>query len=244
VQIANVLGKKSATGQAKERHVMKSRAGVFVWAILMASLAARPASAQFDALSVGAKAGTLGVGGEVTTDLLPQLNVRGSFQWLDLGLDLSIEGIDYNADVGLSNPMVLVDWYPFAGVFRLTGGVLFNGSDVALSSTPTGPVEIGGTTYLPSQVGTLRGEADFDEFAPYVGIGWGNTLSEDGHWSLSLDLGVAFIGSPNVKLSATGPYATNPTFQQNLAEEQKDIEDYLSKFRFYPVLSLALCYRF
>lgn len=223
---------------------MKTGAGIILLPIMTVLLVSGPASAQFDALSVGAKAGTLGVGGEVTTNLLPQLNVRGSYQWLDLSVNADIEDIHYNADVELSNPMLLLDWYPFDGALRLTGGVLFNGSDVALSGTPAEPVEIGNTIYLPSQIGTLRGEADFDEIAPYVGIGWGNPLSEDGHWSLSVDLGVAFIGSPNVTLSATGPFATDPAFQQNLAEEEEDIEDELDKFRFYPVLSLALCYRF
>ncbi len=223
---------------------MKTGVGIIVLSMMIVLRACGPARAQFDALSVGAKAGTLGVGGEVTTELLPQLNVRGSYQWLDLSLDVTIEDIDYHADVEFSNPMVLLDWYPFAGAFRLTGGVLFNGSDVALSGTPAEPVEIGNAIYLPSQIGTLRGEADFDTIAPYVGIGWGNTLSEDGHWSLSADLGVAFIGSPDVTLSATGPIATNSTFLQNLAEEEKDIEDELEKFSFYPVLSLALCYRF
>ncbi len=222
------------------------RTGVGIISLSMATvlLTCGPVAAQFDALSVGAKAGTLGVGGEITTELLPQLNVRGSYQWLDLSVDADIEDIHYDADVELSNPMVLLDWYPFDGAFRLTGGALFNGSDVALSGTPAEPVEIGNTIYLPSQIGTLRGEADFDEIAPYVGIGWGNPLSEDGHWSLSVDLGVAFIGSPDVTLSATGPFASDPTFRQNLAEEEKDIEDELEKFSFYPVLSLALCYRF
>jgi hypothetical protein len=223
---------------------MKTRAAIISLPLVTVLLACVPASAQFDALSVGVKAGTLGVGGEVTTNLLPQLNVRGSYQWLDLSLNVEVDDIDYDTDLKFSNPMVLLDWYPFEGVFRVSAGVLFNGTDIALSSTPTEPVRIGNTTYLPSQIGTLRGESDFDEIAPYVGIGWGNTLSEDGHWSLSADLGVVFIGSPNVKLSATGLAATNPTFLQNLAEEEKKIEDKLDKLRFYPVLSLALCYRF
>jgi hypothetical protein len=223
---------------------MTIRAGVIASVIVAVALASGPAAAQFDGLAIGAKAGTLGVGGELTTTLLPQLNLRGSLQWLDLGFNATFEDVKYNTDIEFFNPMVMLDWYPFEGAFRISGGVLFNGTDITLTATPAQPVEIGGTVYFPSEVGTLRGESDFRDIAPYVGIGWGNPLSEDGHWSLNADLGVAFIGSPGVKLSATGSFASDPTFQQNLAEEEKDIEDELSKFRFYPVLSLALTYRF
>jgi len=201
--------------------------------------------AAFDEWAIGLKTGTLGIGGELTTDILPQLNLRGSVQWFGLDLDdIDIGDVSYDLDLTLLNPMLLVDWYPFGGALRLSGGVLFNQSDVELRARPSEPVEIGDIIYTPGEIGTLTGEADFDEIAPYVGIGFGNAVSEDSRWGLTADLGVAFIGSPGVTLRASGPIAGNAEFQSQLAEEEKDIEDDLENFEFYPVLAVNLYYHF
>jgi len=223
---------------------MKARVAIVLSAIVSILSMSPPASATFEDWAVGVKAGTLGLGGEVVTDLLPYLNLRGSVQWMDLSLNLDLEDIEYNVDLDFLNPMLVVDWYPFHGSFRLSGGILFNGIEPALSGAPTESVEIGGQTYTPAEVGTLRGELEFGDVAPYVGIGWGNALSHDGRLRLALDLGVAFVGSPDVNLSATGTLASNEEFQRNLAQEEQDIEDDLEPFQFYPVLALSLTYRF
>ncbi|MGE5293622.1 MAG: hypothetical protein ACM3VT_02210 [Solirubrobacterales bacterium] len=222
---------------------MGARAGIVLLAV-MAVLSNGRADAALDEWAVGAKVGTLGVGGEVVTDLLPGVNLRGGVQWLGFGFEAEFDDIDYDVDVDLFNPLAVLDWYPFAGDFRISAGVLFNGSEIDLEATSDEPVEIGGTLYDPSEFGSIRGQSDFDDVAPYIGIGFGNPLSSDGHWGFSADAGVAFIGSPNVNLRVTGPFANDPALLANLAEEEEEIEDDLDHLRFYPVLSLTLYYRF
>lgn len=194
--------------------------------------------------AIGAKAGTLGIGGEIVTDLVPDVHLRGSFQWLDFGFDTEFDDIDYDVDVEFLNPMLVLDWYPFSGGFRISAGVLFNGSEIDLEATSDEPVEIGGTLYDPSEFGSIVGKSDFDDVAPYVGIGFGNPLSSAGRWGFTADAGVAFIGSPNVSLRATGPFADNAGLLADLAEEEEEIEDDLDHLRLYPVLSFTLYYRF
>lgn len=223
---------------------MRSRVPIVSSVMFLIFLSSGRAGAAFDEWAIGAKAGTLGLGGELTTDIVPQLNIRASVQWLSLELDREWEDVDYELDLDLLSPLLLLDWYPFGGSFRLSGGILFNESDVGLRAMPGEPVEIGGTTYTPAEVGTLTGRSDFNPIAPYVGIGWGNAVGRSKRLGLAMDVGVAFIGSPGVNLSATGPIASDPTFQANLAEEEDEIEDDLSDFRFYPVLSLSLYYCF
>ncbi|MBP7053101.1 MAG: hypothetical protein KBE65_19010 [Phycisphaerae bacterium] len=203
-----------------------------------------PAGAVLDEWGIGLKAGTLGVGGELATNLLSNVNLRGSLQWFDLDLDMEFDEIDYDLEVEMLNPMVLIDWYPFSNSFRVSGGVLFNGTDISLDATTDEEIEIGDETYTADEIGRLRGESDFDEVAPYVGIGFGNPLTRDEHWGFSFDIGVAFIGSPGVTLTATGPVADTAEFQQNLADEEADIEDELDKIKVCPVLSLCLYYVF
>jgi hypothetical protein len=211
--------------------------------VVVLSLSGR-VGAAFDEWAIGAKAGTLGIGGELTTNLVPDVHLRGSVQWFGLGFEAEIENIDYDVDVELFNPMLVLDWYPFSGNFRISAGVLFNGSDIDLEATSDEPIEIGGTIYNPEDLGSIRGESDFDDVAPYIGIGFGNPLSSDGHWGFTTDAGVAFIGSPNVNLSVTGPFAGNAALQADLAEEEREIEDDLDAVRIYPVLSMSIYYRF
>jgi hypothetical protein len=223
---------------------MGHRAGIVLLALAGTLLSGSRAGAALEDWAIGAKAGTLGIGGEIVTDIVPDVHIRGSLQWLDFGFDAEFDDIDYDVDVEFLNPMLVLDWYPFSGGFRISAGVLFNGSTIDLEATSDEPVEIGDTLYDPSEFGSIVGESDFDDVAPYVGIGFGNPLSSDGRWGFSADAGVAFIGSPNVSLRATGPFADNAGLLADLAEEEEEIEDDLDHLRLYPVLSFTLYYRF
>lgn len=223
---------------------MRVRTGVIPLAAVVVLLACGNARAAFNELAIAAKAGTLGLGGDLTTDIIPQVNLRAGVQWLGFGFDAQFADIDYDVDLDFLNPLVLVDWYPFGGSFRISGGVLFNGSDIQLEARSGQSIEIDGTTYSAAEIGTLRGDVEYRSVAPYIGIGWGNQLDEGGHWGLATDLGVAFTGSPGIDLSATGPIASDPTFRARLAGEEKDIQDELDVFRIYPILSISLFYRF
>ncbi len=224
---------------------MKRRATVLGFILVIILLAAAPAGATFSELAIGAKVGTLGLGSEVTTDLIPRVNLRGSLQWLDFSYETDIEGVNYDLDLSFLHPLVMADWYVFGGSFRLSGGVLFDGTDICLDATVADQVEIGGHTYSRDDLRGIRGEAEFNPIAPYVGIGWGNALSRKHRWGLTMDLGVAFVGSPDVTLS---PLNVDPALaaqvRGDLDEEERDIEDELRNFRFYPVLALTLYFRF
>jgi hypothetical protein len=202
------------------------------------------AYAAFEEWAIGVKSGTLGIGGDLTTNLVPDVHLRAGVQWFELDVDMEIDDIDYDVDLTLLNPLLLLDWYPFAGDFRISAGVLLNASDIDLEATSADAIEIGGSFYEPEEFGSIRGGSDFEEIAPYIGIGFGNHLSQDRRWGLSADIGVAFVGSPNVDLRVTGPLADFPPLLADLAEEEREIEDKLDKYKFYPVLALTLYYRF
>ena len=223
---------------------MHRRAALVLLAGVAALFSCVRAEAALDEWALGFKAGTLGIGGELATNLLPNVNLRGSIQWFDLDVDVELDDIDYDLNIEMLNPMLLVDWYPFSGRFHLSGGVLFNGTDISLEATSAEDIEIGDESYGPDEIGVLQGESDFDDIAPYVGIGFGNPLTRGGHWRFSIDAGVVFIGSPDVDLTATGPLAANPDFLADLAAEEAEIEDDLDSIRICPVLSATLSYRF
>jgi len=194
--------------------------------------------------AISGKVSTLGVGAEVTTQIIPSINARLGINVL--GYDYSaIEGhVRYDIDLQLRSFSGLLDWHPFDGSFRLSGGLLVNQNKLSMKARPTAPQRIGDKTFTPEQIGTLRGSIGFRDLASYVGIGWGNAVEEDRRLGIVIDLGVAFQGSPNVSLTADGTLATVPTFQAELAKERRELADGMDAFRFWPVIALGVSYKF
>ncbi len=195
-------------------------------------------------LGVTGKVGTLGVGGELTTGITSNVNARVGVNALEIDADGEFDDVEYDIGLNLLSYSALLDWHIFDDSFRISAGALFNNSELDLDARPGRPVTIGGINYTPAQVGTLSGDVDFDETTPYVGIGWGNAIDRSNRWGFTCDFGIAFMQSPNVSLSANGTLAADPAFRAALARERKEIEDDLDGFRFYPVISFGLFFRF
>ena len=187
---------------------------------------------------------TLGLGVEGTARILPKLNARLGINYFLYTYDEEADDIDYDIDLNLFSGAVLLDWHPFAGTFRISGGFLLNKNELDMDARPNEPVEIGDQEYAAADVGTLSGDLDFRSVAPYVGIGWGNAVGEDKRWGFVCDLGIVFQGSPDADLAATGPIASDPTFQADLAREEENLEDDLDFFKYYPVISFGISYKF
>ncbi len=81
--------------------------------------------------------------------------------------------------------------------------------------------------------------------APYLGIGFGNTVGEGKALSLSLDLGV-MLQSYDVSLESNGAGMTalQNTFREDMVKEKDSVQDNMDDFRILPVLSLTLAYHF
>ena len=188
-----------------------------------------------------AKSGTLGLGGEFTAAVVPKVNARVGINTFNYDYDGELEDIDYELGFDFFSITGLVDWYVFDGSFRLSGGVLSMDHKVNLDARPIEEQEIGETTYTPAEIGTLSGCLEIDQIAPYVGIGWGNPLTHSKRWGFTCDFGVAFISTPDVSLSATGPAAS---LAGDLSKETADIEDELEPFKYYPVIAVSFFYRF
>ena len=180
------------------------------------------------------------MGGEFSAKLATDINARVGINTLDFDFDEEeIDDVEYDLGVELNSISALVDWHVFDDSFHVTGGFISMNNEVELDARPTKSVEIGDTIYTPAQIGYLNGSADIDGMSPYLGIGWGNPFGGDRRWGFTLDLGVAFTDSPDVSLTSTGIVS-----QLDLSKEIKEIEDDLDGFKFYPVISLGLFYRF
>ena len=223
---------------------MMNRFKTVVWLVLVMVLCYGAGCADTGQWAISAKGGTLGLGGELTHRIATDINTRVGFNMLDYSFDDDVAGIDYDFGLHLRSFSALVDWHIFDGPFRITGGILSMNNELDLDTVFNQSVTIGDTTYTATEVGTLSGKMDLDGVAPYIGIGWGNPVGRGRRWGFYSDFGIAFGNSPDVVLHATGTRAGDPTFQADLAEEARDIEDDLDFLEFYPVMTAGLYFRF
>lgn len=197
------------------------------------------AASADSALSMGIKAGTTGIGVEAVYGLKDKWNVRGALNGLDYGKDFEEAGIDYDGDLRLRSASLIADWHVFDGTFRISAGAFINGNELA--GKADGNLDIGNDTYDAR----LQADIDWRRFAPYLGIGWGNSM-KGGRLSFSTDLGVMFTGSPTARL--TGEERTGlidpSVFEEDLRREEADLNDEISDFKYYPVVTVGVNYRF
>ena len=196
-------------------------------------------AAQANDFGITAKLGTLGMGVEGIFGLTDQFNARLGFNRFDFDRTETIDDIKYNLDLKLKTVSLLADWHPFGSAFRFTAGLMNNGNELSGASATDG-LTVGDTFY--PDVG-LNAKLDFDATSPYLGIGWGNALAADKGWGFNMDLGVLYQGSGNVTLTPTGANASLVSPADIAAEEQR-FEDDIKSYKYYPVFSFGVSYKF
>ena len=211
-------------------------------------------------IGVGIRLSTLGAGAEVGVSLSNRLNVRGGFNIFQYNRGFNHDGITYKGQLNLRSGEAHLDWYPIGHTFHLSPGLLvYNGNGAtATANVPGGSTfTLGGTTYTsdPTNPITGTGKLDFVKAAPTAMFGFGNLVPQSRHFTYNFELGAVFQGSARTKLNLTGNAcdfsglncvnaATDPTVQQNVVAEQTKINNKLSPFKYYPVISFGFGYRF
>lgn len=216
--------------------------------VLMVVMAAVPVAAlhaQHGAdLSIGVRAGTLGIGAEVNKLISGHFGVRASINTFSANTTQSQSDLDFDAHIKLKAFTGLIDIYPSnRGSFHLTGGVITNPVTVDATGVPTsdGTYDINGTTYTAAQVGTLTGHAEYPKASPYAGLGWGTPAAKHFGLKLVFDLGAA-IGKPTITLGSSNP---NSELQSDIAAQEAKTQHDVDKYaKVYPVISFGLMARF
>lgn len=223
-----------------------SRGAALAAGLLALILGGNAAADNGGGLSLGAAAGTLGLGAELGYAVNSNFGIRVGVYGLTWDVDGEESGIDYDADLDLSSAGAYVDWHPFGGAFRLTGGWFVNDNAIDATGRPGAgdTYDIGGVSFTSAEVGNLTADVDFGSSAPYLGLGW-NFGGNDGGLGVSLDLGVLFQDSPDITLASRGgSLSDEPALQQALRDEERELEDDVDEYDLYPVLSLGVSYRF
>jgi hypothetical protein len=192
-----------------------------------------------DRVGIGVKAGTLGLGVDVTGRITNWLGIRGSYNTADVSHSDEVSDIKYDGDLALGAYGLLLDFHPFKNNFRLSAGFMRNRTGIDLTGEPTTDTEIGDNTYTPAQIGTLTGDVVFKEDVPYFGIGYGSAAKGPKRVRFLFDLGVIDQGSGDVSLTSS----TGLVLQSDLDKEVQDIEDDIEDYNLWPVLAFGISFR-
>lgn len=101
-----------------------------------------------------------------------------------------------------------------------------------------------------SDVARVSAQVHFRTYAPYLGVGWANDEGKRKGFYYSMDLGVVDLGRPRVRYTLTGMLPdTVRNYQAGevdawIAQEEREAEAKLRKYRYFPVLSLGFGCRF
>lgn len=205
-------------------------------------------------VAVGVRAGTFGIGAEFDVGLTESITLRLGYNTFSYDDTVDDTDVTYDGTLKIGAASAIFDWHVFNGGFRLSAGAVQKGPKIDVAGKPNAnsTFVIDGVSYNASQIGNATGTIKMgDSVAPYIGIGWGNTVDEEDRVTFLFDVGAIHTGSPKVDLNftcnATLSSSGDPTcsqFNQRIAAEKADLEDSAKDYEWYPVITLGLAVRF
>ncbi len=210
--------------------------------VLALALTASGTALADNNFGLGVKAGTLGIGVEGTWRPLPYLDIRLGANSFEYDYDGAQAGVNYDATLNLETVYATLNFHFPVSPFRISLGAYSNGNEFNLASAETGSYDVGGTTFTAAEIGALSSDTTFSGTAPYLGFGFDFSLA--GKVGLNMDFGVLWQGEPSVTMNATGLLANDPTFLAAVETERLQLQDDMSSFKAWPVVSLGFVFNF
>lgn len=187
-----------------------------------------------DAGTVFMQASTNGLGLGYAKSIAPDWALRGQYNTLSQSYSGNVSDFGSNAalNVGVSwsSFMVMGDWYPFNGGFKLTGGLALNNNKITIS----------GRGNVNDKPATVNGEVKMsDSISPYLGLGYSTRPKNTKGLGFNLDMGI-MIQDPKASLSATGIGVSDA----DIAAQQAKIQDAVNALKYFPLFGFGINYSF
>ena len=216
-------------------------------------------------VGAGVDASTLGIGVQVAAEVLPRANVRVGFNFFNYAGSLTSDGISYTGNLNLRSANANFDYFLVRSFHVSPGLLVYDGNHAADgASVPGGKSFIlGSTTYESSAFSPIAANASLrlTKVAPELLFGMGNLVSRARarrRWSIEVEAGVAYQGTPKVALELTGfacnppssagpscvNAATDPSVQSNIQLQAAKLSRQAAIFKFYPVISIGIGFSF
>jgi hypothetical protein len=210
-------------------------------ALIVAAMALTPALAMADT-TVDAKISTLGLGAEVAIPVMEKVDARIGINTYNYNFSKTTTSAtattSYSGKLNLQSLQALADWHPWAGSFRVSGGLMYNNNSFSMTALPGAgnTITVNNAPYALKATDSVNSNISFNKIAPYLGIGWGRTPKNTG-LSFTSDFGILFQGSPRATVTTNVPGV-------DLAKTNSDLNSSLNSFKMYPVLSVGIGYTF
>jgi hypothetical protein len=209
-------------------------------AVLLGALCVIPVAARadsFDPLSFGVHFSTLGDGITLERPLLFDLSARVTTGFLSISDQTTYDNNPWTSTFHENNVLVAMDWRPYGGRWRLSGGLLLGGDHVdKVAQSVNGNYVLNGNTYAATQAGVVSGRVSFAQPAIYLGAGAGTGILKG--LTIAFDAGIV-IRNGTLSTNATGPLQGNPQFEADLATTAAQFRTRLVQ----PVIGVGLVYR-
>jgi hypothetical protein len=215
-------------------------------------------SRPFSSVQVGLKVSTLGAGVDLSTPLSRHFALRGQFNLTSFDYLFNIDGVDYDSRFNLRSGSAGIDWYPTRHSLRISPGVLyFNNHLKALSGVAPGNYfELGDTGFINSVDDPLNGDAEVvfhRHVVPMMVIGFNLIGGRQSRFSMPIEIGGAYTGTARINVTLNGTactyegcftFADNQEAQQSMQQEIEKLNNRLSSYPVYPIVSIGFAYRF
>ncbi|HXN51367.1 MAG TPA: hypothetical protein VN943_05465 [Candidatus Acidoferrum sp.] len=211
-------------------------------------------------IGVGVKVSTLGIGGEVAVAVSHRSNVRFGFNAFSYGHTFGKDGVTYKGNLDLRSAQATYDLFLLRWFHVSPGVLVYNGNKVsANASVPGGQTfTLSNTNYVSDASDPVTGTGKLTVYkaAPMLLLGIGNLVPRSSrHFSASFEIGAAYQGPPRVTLNLSGSacdstglfcrsIGSDPTIQSNIAAEQAKLNKSASPYKFDPVISFGVGYKF
>lgn len=240
----------SLPGRGAVAQWRRARAGRALGAIAVALACASARADDATRLGLAVTGGLSGPGADIGLNINSYFGLRGTVAGFSFNRNGSYgTSATWNASLTLFQAGLLLDAYPFAGRFHVSGGLVKDGNKLALTAQPVaGTYTFNGNAYSSAQVTAAAANVSWNKAVPYLGLGWGNLAGSPG-LHFTTDLGAMITGSPTSTVSATcSTVGQQDGICQRLATdlgaEQAKLQNYVHSATFWPVIRFGIGYAF
>ncbi len=189
--------------------------------------------------SIQLLAGSQGFGLSARYQFVPMLALRlgGAIGSVKINEGIRFDNLttDNTLKAEAANMHLWAEFCPVSWLRINAGAGYFFKARATAVTTPNEPVTQDGITLEPEELGVLTTKVSYKEFAPYIGLGFGNGLPKH-RFNVNLDLGTYYLSSPHVTMTGTEYLEDN---SHNGAVLERNMSDY----RFLPVIQLNLSFK-
>ena len=209
-------------------------------AVLLGALCVIQAIARadsFDPVSFGVHASTLGDGITLERPLLFDLSARVTTGLLSTSSQHTYDGNPWSSTFHENNVLVAMDWRPYGGRWRFSGGLLLSGDHVdKVAQAVDSNYFLNGKAYPVNNAGVVSARITFAQPAIYAGFGGGTGILKG--LTIAFDAGIV-VRNGTLSTNATGPLQASAQFESDLAATAAQFRTRLVQ----PVIGVGLVYR-